>query len=345
MSISEETLALRQELGRLVAGYRTSLALYAAARLGIADALAAGPRSAEGVAEATGTRAASLARLLRMLAGLGLVEERDGAYALTPMGVFLRSDVPGSARDGIVVTCEIELAAWQRLADGMRTGQTPFELAHGAALFEYLGQPQHVDLARRFDRFMSGATTGQANALLRAFDLAPFGVLVDVGGGDGTLLSVLLRAHSHLRGVLFDLPNVVDAARTKLDAAGLHERCATVGGSFFDAVPSGGDLYLLKWILHDWEDEDCVRILANCRRVIAPTGRLLLFELVVPSSAAGNADRFALAASADVHMFAVTGGRERTERELGALLQRGGFALTRVRPTEIAVSLVEATPA
>lgn len=242
-----DRLDLRGQLARITGGYRHALAVYAAAKLGLADVMGTEEHDADAIAHAIGVDASALCRLLRLLAGLGILREvAAGRYALTPLGMLLRSDVPGSARDGVIVTCELELPAWQRLVEGMRRGATPFELAFGSPIFDHLAKPENAELSRRFDGYMSGLTIWQSSALLEAYDFSNVQLLVDVGGGDGTLIAAILRANSHLRGVLFDLPDVVARARANLAAAGVVDRCATIGGSFFDAVPSGGDLYLLK---------------------------------------------------------------------------------------------------
>lgn len=282
-----------------------------------------------------------MARLLRMLHALGVVAERESAYSLTTMGSFLRKDAPGSLRDAIMYSCDVEITTWRLLAEGVRTGRTPFEIAHGMNTFEFLAKPENAELARRFNGFMSGLTSVQARALLAVYDFGRHEVVADIGGGDGSLLTAILGAHPRLRGILYDLPHVADAARAKFEAAGVLARCQVVSGSFFDDVPRGGDVYILKFILHDWEDERCTRILENCHRAMTPDARLLLFERVI-ADPTEDAAAYLEAVTADMHMFVNPGGRERTRTEWVDLLGRGGFAIDRIVRTDVPPSLIEA---
>jgi len=330
----------RDALFGLMRGYRASAAPYAAAQLEIADALAGGPATAEMIAAHTKTDAPSLSRLLRLLHVLGIVEARGERYALTPVGELLRSDAPASMRDGVLYSCGLEALSYMKLADGVRTGKTPFEIAFGSPTFDYLAKPENAAWARHFDGFMRGLTAVQSQALIAAYDFGGHDVVADIGGGDGTLLVGLLRAHPTLRGILYDLPHVVAGAQTHIEQAGVRERCTLVGGSFFDEVPTGGDAYVLKFILHDWTDEECVRILENCRRAMPREGRLLVFDRIIPDDPTDPA--FAEAVFADIHMFAGPGGRERTRAEFEALFARTGFSMTRVIRTSVAPQVIEA---
>jgi hypothetical protein len=327
-----------EQLTRLFRGYWVSQAIYVATELGIADLLADGPRTADDLAVAVGAHAPSLYRVLRLLASEGVfAEAEDGRFGLTPMADALRRDA-GPLR--LQVLFLGQGASWQTagsLLHTVRTGETAFEHVHGAGFFEYLRQ--HPDEWVRFDQLMAANTVPVGRAVAAAYDFSRVGTLVDVGGGRGALAIELLRAHSHLRGVVFDQPAVAAGAREAIAAAGLADRCEAVGGDFFAAVPDGGDAYVLKFILHDWDDERSMAILRACRRAIPNNGRLLLVELLVPH---GNAPSFAK--TQDVNMLLNLGGWERTEAEYRALYAAAGFDLTRILPAQGELHVLEGTP-
>jgi SAM-dependent methyltransferase len=311
-------------------------AIHAAARLGLADAVAAGSSTVDELAEATGAHRTSLARLLRALTSLGIfAEDPTGRYRATPLGDALRADHRQSARPlAMMLGARFiwEPLGW--LDDAVRTGQTAFERVHAAPFFRYLGE--HPDDAAVFNAAMSSMPAFLAG-MIEAYDFSPFRRIVDVGGGRGALLAAILDANPQARGVLQDLPSVVaEAAALRRD--GIAERCEIVGGDFFDGVPEGGDAYLLKGIIHDWNDEAAVAILRNVRRAIRPNGRLFLLETVLTGS--DDPGRSMM----DLLMMVLTGGRERTEDEFRSLLQDAGFALIRVIPTS-GHSIVESRPA
>lgn len=340
-SLGERQLAL----GRLFGGYRATLALHAAVKCGLADALAQGPRSVVDVAADTGATVDGVRRLLRYLAGLGLCEEHaPSMFGLTPLGELLRADVEGSMRAPILVGAELELPAWQHLVAGIRDGSSPFVAAHGARYFDHLGRPENAAMARLFDAFMSTLTLSHGAAFIEAYDLTGARCVVDVGAGDATLLVLLLRSRPELRGIGFDLPDVIEAARRSLPAD-VAPRCSLVGGDFFAAVPKGGDVYLLKRILHDWEDGEVLQILRRCREAMPSDGRLAILERLVPDGLAGASVELAAAAEFDLHMLAGPGGRERTRAEFEALLGSAGFRLTEVTPTRWGQWAIEALPA
>jgi hypothetical protein len=313
-------------------------AIHVAARLGVADLLTDGPRPPAELAEATGTHARSLYRLLRALASVGVFAEDDqGRFGLTPLAECLRSGVPGSQRSAAIMMGEEHYRCWGDLLHCIRTGQTAFEHLVGQPVFDYLaGHPRQ---ARLFDEAMVGIHGAETRAMLDACDFGTFGSLVDIGGGNGSLLIETLRRHPSLRGVLFDRPDVVERARAGLEAAGVAGRCTLVGGSFFESVPEGGDAYLLRHIIHDWDEERCLLILRNCRRALGPAARLLLVETVIPP---GNEPSFGKLL--DLNMLVVPGGMERTEREYRDLLAAAGFRLERVVPTRAEVSVIEGVP-
>ncbi len=329
---------------QMLSGYRVVQALYAAAELGIPDLLKDGPRDSDELAQATGAHARSLHRLLRALASLDVLEEAHGGrFTLTPIGNQLRSDVPGSLRAAVIFYGgRRHWTAWGGLLDSVKAGTTAFSARSPASFFEMAARdPAGASI---FNEAMA-ALTGPVNAsVIGAYDFSAIGTLVDVGGGYGALLSAILAANPHLRGILFDIPPVADGARGRIEAAGLSHRCEVVGGDAFTAVPPGGDAYLLKWIIHDWNDELSTAILTNCRKAMRPDGRLLLVERVVPERAAPSPQAASQFLS-DLNMLLLTGGCERTEREYRALLAAAGFELKRTLPTSTAHCVIEAVPA
>ena len=325
-----------EELRRLVLGYRVSQAIYVAAELGIADLLAGGPRTADDLASAAGAHRRSLSRVLRLLASEGVfAETEDGRFALTPTAEALRRDAPGPLRSMVLLLGRDTLwRSWGDLLHSVRTGQPGFDHVHGVDFFEYFRR--HPDERTLFDELMAKQTALATRAVAAAYDFSAVGTVVDIGGGRGALLIGLLEAHPHLRGIVFDQPAVAADARKAIAAAGLADRCEAVGGDFFEAVPDGGDAYLLKFILHDWDDERSVSILRTCRRAMRPTGRLLVVELLVPR---GNAPSFAR--SQDVNMLVNLGGQERTEAEYRALFTAAGFELTRTTAAQGGLHIIE----
>jgi hypothetical protein len=323
----------------MLTGYWKAQAVSVAAELGLADLLRDEPRTPTQLAEATGTHAPALHRLLRALASLGVfTEDEQGRFALTPLAETLRGDVPGSLRAVAVMMGAEHFRCWGELLYSVQTGRTAFEKLYGEPIFSYLAaRPQ---AARTFDAAMVGIHGRETAAMLDAYDFSGLGTLVDVGGGNGSLLSATLHRHPQLRGVLYDRPDVVERALPALKAAGLEERCRAVGGNFFESVPAGGDAYLLRHIIHDWYDEQALTILRNCRRVMPPHGKLLLVEAVIPPGNGPFWSKFL-----DLNMLVIPGGMERTEGEYRELLAGAGFRLTRVVPTASEVSVIEGTPA
>src|SRR3954454_6549761 len=252
-------------LRRLVNGYQVSQAIHVAATLGVADHLADGPRASDDLAVAVGAHAPSLYRVLRALAAVGVVREEDGRrFALTPVGDCLRSDAEEPVNGwAAFVGRPYVRRAWDRMLDAVRTGENAFERLHGVDAWTY--RTRDPDEGAIFDRAMSDLTRRSHRSTLEAFDFSPFGTVVDVGGGNGALLVALLRAHPRMRGVLVDLPHAVAVAQRRIAEHGLAERCEAIAGSFFDGVPTGGDAYVLRAILHDWDDDEAVAILRRVR--------------------------------------------------------------------------------
>jgi hypothetical protein len=307
-------------------------------QLGVADLLAEGPQPVADLAESTGAHRPSLYRILRALASEGVFSEVEpGRFALTPVGELLRADHPNSMRDAFADGPHL-WAPWGEIAHTARTGQPAFEKVHGKPWFDWLASD--IEANAWFNRSMLARARLFSRAIVSAYDFTGLGSVVDVGGGTGLLLSAILEANPLMSGVLLDLPNVVEQAPPVLHQAGVTDRCRVVSGDFFESVPADADGYVLSSILHDWDDERAVHILEVLRRAIPAHGRLLIVESVIPPGDEAHPGKWF-----DITMLVVTGGRERTADEFGAILESGGFALSRVVPTQSPVSVVEAVPA
>jgi SAM-dependent methyltransferase len=318
----------REELSSLLAGAPILHAIALVSDLSIPDLLAGGPRTAADLAEATGSHEDSLYRVLRALASAGvLAEERDGTFALTPISQLLRTDVPDSLHAVAVLAGEPWRRAWYDLPHAVRTGQPAFGRGDGAAFYDSLAKDPVA--SRRFDDAMRLKWETLAGEVLRAYDFSHASQIVDVGGGSGMLLEAILDAHPRAAGVLFETQAMGIEARGR-------RRAAT--GDFFDAVPNGGDLYVLAFVLHNWDDDAAVTILRNCRRAMADGGRVIVIESIVPDDPCPSAAKIH-----DLEMLVfMPGGRERTQAEYGALLAEAGLRLGRVIPTRTSASLLDA---
>ena len=328
------------QLIQMVAASWISAVIYAAAKLGIADHLSAGPRSAVELAGVTGTHAPSLHRLMRTLAGLGVLTEGDGQrFALTGLGEALKTGAPGSARSTVLAFGAPGFwRSWEEMVYSLQTGKPGFDKVWGMPVFDYLAA--NPEAASHFSEAMVGFHGAEPPAVAAAYDFSGVTTLVDVGGATGNMLAAILSRHPSVRGVLFDRPHVVGEAPALLKAHGVDERVTIEAGSFFEGVPSGGDVYLLSHIIHDWTEEQCLTILGHCRAAMKPTGRLLIVETVLPMGDTPHQGKLQ-----DMVMLVVPGGQERTEAEYHALLGKAGFRLNRVVPTESVASVVEALPA
>jgi hypothetical protein len=324
---------------RLINGYQLSQALYVAAALGLADHLADGPRTCDDLAVASGAHPGALYRLLRALAAAGIFSEQPAhRFALAPLGQSLRSDAAHPLGAWAVQIGQPYFwQTWGHLLHSVRTGENAFRDLHGIDVWEY--RRQHPESGAVFDAAMTALSGRVSEGVARAYDFGARRCVVDVGGGQGALLTAILIRHPRLRGVLFDRPAVVAAAPALLDAAGVAPRCDVVGGDFFAAVPDGADAYVLKSVIHDWEDEPATAILRTCRRAIAPDGRLLLVERVIAPPNEG-----APAKLSDLNMLVAPGGRERTREEYGALLAAAGFRLAETIPAGGDTQIVEGIP-
>ena len=325
---------------QMATAYWVSRLLYVAAKLGLADHLADGAKSAEALAVPTGTHAPSLHRVMRTLASLGLLtEDGEHRFALTPLGATLKSGAPGAARATVLTLAgDWVWRAFEQLLYSVETGKSGMEKSLGEPLFDWLAK--HPEDASLFSETMIGFHGMEPEAIAAAYDFSGLETLVDVGGASGHLLTTIVRSQAGLRGVLFDLPHVVADAPALIGALGLVDRVRVEAGSFFETVPAGGDAYLLSHIIHDWTEDQCLTILGNCRRAMKADARLLIVEMVLPPGDLPHPGKLL-----DMMMLVGPGGRERTESEYQALLDKAGFRLTRVVPTRSAVSVVEAVRA
>lgn len=331
---------LRDALRERIMGFRATQMIYVAARLGLADRLAEGARTPEELAHLVGADAEALHRLLRALAGLGIfAADSGGAYRLTAQAELLCADVPGSLRS--IALLHGEEWMWQAygaMMHSVRSGQPAFLRVHGQTLYGYL--QEHPRAGAQFNAAMEGFSGQEVAAILAAYDFDGIRTVIDVGGGRGALIAGLLRAHPGLNGTVFDLPSVVAGAAQLFHDAGVAGRARSHAGDFFDDVPRGGDLYLMKSVLHNWDDVDALRILATCRAAIGAAAGLLVIERVIPpGNQPSEAKLF------DIDMMTIAGGRERSGDDYCALLARAGFALRRIIATAAPLSIIEARPA
>jgi hypothetical protein len=341
MVLTKETTGTRPiqaQMLELVIGYWVSCGVHVAARLSIADHLARGPKTVDELAIASKSHAPTLHRLLRMLAASNVFRERsDGRFENTPLSETLRTDVPGSMRGFAVMMADgYNLHAWADLQESVRTGEQAFTRVFKQRAFEYFAA--HPTVGREFGEAMTSISTMETPAIAAAYDFSAFGKLMDVGGGHGSLMSAILKKTPKLRGVVCDRPEVVEAARKNTTARDPEssDRLEFAPGNFFESVPSGADACIMKYILHDWEDELCVKILSNCRRALGPKGKVLVVDNVIPP---GNEPHWGK--MLDVNMLVLTGGRERTEKDFASLFSKAGFRLERVIPTACPLSIVE----
>jgi hypothetical protein len=324
---------------RLANGFLASRAIQLAAELGLADLLADGTRTSGDLAVATDTDARSLFRLLRTLASLGVIcQIQPDHFALTPLGECLRTDVEGSLRPWLRLQGRLGYPALSDPLPSLRNGQSGFERAFGASFYDHLAANPEDNAV--FNEAMGEFARQTAHAVVTTYDFGDVRSVVDVGGGQGALLTVLLRAHPTWRGVLFDLSSVIDeTTHTLMKEHGLAERCDIVTGDFFTSVPAGADAYLLSSILDDWDDDCSVTILTNCRQAMPDHGRLLVIGSVVPPGDQPHPVKLL-----DFLMLTGTGGQQRTEPEYAELFTQAGLRLHQVVPIDFGQSVVDARP-
>lgn len=324
---------------QFIMGPFVSQAIGAVARLGVADQLAKGAKSAAELAPLVSANSDALHRVMRALASVGFFTMSGERFALTPVGEVLRSDVPGSMRNmAMAETDHAHWATWGRFPDAVRTGRKMSREALGEDAWDYYAS--HPEDGKQFSRAMADISAMALQPVLAGFDFTGASTIVDVGGAHGALLAGVLAEYPNAKGVLVDLPHIVASAKDVLAAQGLASRVTTVPGDFFKEIPSGGDVYLLKHILHDWDDAHCVTILKNIRRAMKPTSKLLVVELALPETAEPSPAHFM-----DLNMLVMLDGRERTAKEYGALFAKADLKLAKFSPTMSPLGLAEAIPA
>ena len=331
-------------LYQMAIGHYVSRALALIVKLNIADLLADGPRHFSDLAKASESHALSLNRVMRLLASVGVFEERDdGMFGLTALGEYLRSGVPGSMRASILLFAGVGIQdSWKDLEYCVRTGEPAFRRTNpDANPFTFI--ESDPEQAKVFDDAMATFAPVTAAAIAASYDFSAFGKIVDVGGGNGSLLIGILKANPTLQGIVFDMPHAADKARIKIAEAGMQSRCGAIGGDFFKEVPSGADAYIIKHVIHDWDDERAVAILRNVRRAMERGGKLLIAEGVFPAQI-DQSDVSRSAAANDVNMLVCTGGRQRSEGEFRKIYDSAGFKLTRMVPTPARLSVIEGVP-
>jgi SAM-dependent methyltransferase len=322
----------QQLMKQMIGGWITQ-AIYVASYLGIADLLADGPQKAEELAEQTNTHCGALYRVLRALASVGIFsEDSDCRFSLTPLAESLRSDVPDSLRSfGIMLGAEL-YQSWGNLLYSVRTGEQGFQKSFGVPFFQYM--TEHPERHSIYDASMMVHGIAETEPMLDAYDFSAFRTVVDIGGGHGRMLAAILCRHPAIEGILFDLPAVVDRSRKIISGLGLSERCQIVGGDFFTSVPAA-DAYVMRHIIHDWDDDEAVSILRNCRDAMNPEGRILVVETVIPPL---NEPCFGKWLDL---MMLIVGGRERTEEQYRQLFSNAGLKLNRIVSTAHEISVIE----
>ena len=328
-----------QQLMQLGTGYIFTAALYPIAKLNIADLLAHGPMTVAELAQTTGTDADALYRVLRLLASAGIFAESGGrVFSLTPRSDLLRSDVSGSLRDMVIwMGNPFHFKVWSELSYSLTTGKPAVEYVFGKPAFQAIYDEPEV--AYDFNTAMTCFSRLIAPALLEAYDFSGIGTLMDVAGGHGAILCEVLSRYPQMKGILFDMPNVIEEATCHICELKMDDRCRTIKGDFFESIPGGADAYYLQHIIHDWADEPALKILANCRRALEgrQDGRLLIVDAVIPETPEPHFSKLL-----DLEMLLMPGGRERTECEWRELLGQAGFRITRIVPTQGSESVIEA---
>ncbi|MBF2014477.1 MAG: methyltransferase [Rivularia sp. T60_A2020_040] len=338
MTQSATDLPLQVVLMQMATSNWVSQSLYAAAKLGIADLLKDGEKSYQELAQTTQTHARSLYRLLRALAGMGVFAETEsGCFTLTPLANYLRSDTSDSLRAMVILNGDEHYRSWGNVMYSLQTGESAFEHLYGMNVFEYYEQnPQPAEI---FDRAMTSYSVVENAGVISDYDFTGIKTLVDVAGGRGKLLTDILKNYPDMKGVLFDLPAVIAGAKSSISDE-FKQRCQFVEGDFFQSVPVGGDAYILKHIIHDWGDEQAGAILKSCHQAMSKESKLLIVEQVIPP---GNQPFFGKVF--DLHMLIMCpGGCERTEDEYRILLEKAGFKLLRIVPTQSLMSVIEGVP-
>lgn len=324
---------------QMLGGLRVARSIYVAAELGIADLLADSPKSIDELAQATETHGPSLYRVLRALSSLGIfAEDETGRFSLTPPAEFLQSDVPDSLRASVkFFGQDWHWELWGNLLHSVKTGEPTFDHLFGQGLFDFYQNPE---VAKTSSESKKSISARAAASLLESYDFSSISKVVDIGifAGYGTTLIPLLKANPTTKGVLFDFPPVISAAKPVIEAAGLAERCELIAGNCVESVPSGSDAYILMFVIHNWDDERAIKILKNCHQAMTEDGKLLLVEMIMPK---GNEPFVGKLIDLE-SLLATPGGYERTEAQYRSLLEAAGFKVTKIIPTQTANSIIEA---
>lgn len=322
---------------QMITGFWTSCCIYAAAKLNIADLLKEKAMTADQLAEATHSHAPSLYRVLRALAGVGVFKENEQhQFELTPLGSTLQSGVPGSMKAMAIAQLGDHFNAWGNLVYSIKTGNISFDNIEGMPVWKFY--EMNPDEGQNFMKAMTGLTEAVILNVLPVYDFTAFETIVDIGGGNGALMMAVLDKAPNARGIVFDEEYVVAETKSLIGQKGYAGRCDTAAGSFFESVPPGADAYLMKMVLHDWNDEQCLQILKNCHQAMKPGSKLLVLDAVIPEGNEPHPGKFM-----DINMMAMTGGRERTEKEFASLFGDAGLKLSRVIHTHTPLfSIVEA---
>jgi hypothetical protein len=325
-----------QQLFQFMCGHIIAGALQIAARLNISERVAAGPCAVAHLARDCGVNEDALYRVLRALASVGVFDEASPrTFGLTPMAGALAD--PALRNMARWITSPFNMHVHADAMHSVETGKPAVEKTFGSGAFEYFAQ--NPELSEIFNDAMTGMSATVIPAVLEAYDFSGIKVVVDVAGGHGAVLTAILAKYPAMRGILLDVDHVIAGARPRIASLGLADRCTALGGDFFDAVPQGGDAYIMKHIIHDWDDEKAAQILRNIRAVLPANGRVILLESVIPP---GNAPH--LGKIIDLEMLVMAGGRERTADEFRTLFAGAGFELTRIVPTKSPLSVIEAKP-
>jgi len=325
-------------LFQMATSYWVSQAIYVAAKLGIADLLKNGPESCVALAAATGVDAPSLFRLMRALATVGIFSHvRGDWFALSPLAESLQTDTATSLRAMVMTIGEIHYQACGHLLHSIQTGSPGFANVFGKTLFDYLRKD--AGAAETFNQGMTNLSSMLAYAVLMAYDFSRISSMIDVGGGEGTLLRKILQVNPEMAGAVLDMPGTFEAVTQELNGDGSGGRCSYIAGNFFDSVPGGADAYLMCNVIHDWDDTQAIAILRNCRRAMTGNSRLLLVDMVVPDN-----DTACFSKLLDLNMLVMNGGRERTKAEFCRLLEISGYRLTKVVPTMAPQCVIEGIP-
>ena len=336
---TDKELSLKKNLYRMLQGYKYTQLLYLAAKMGIADLLHDKPKNIQDLARLTKVNIHILNRILRAFISTGLIiKSEDSFFQTTPLGELIRKGNPHSLYEIALYTGEVLYPAWGGLLHTLQTGETSFNHVFGMGIFEYFNK--NAQIQGNFNNYLAQISSQIAKLLINVYDFSSIKKVVDIGGGYGSLITTILKAHPRLTGVLFDMPSVIEEARRRIKSAGILNRCDFVAGNIFDSVPEDGDAYILKWILHDWSDDKCIHILNNCYSAARKDSILLIVEQIMPECIEG----YTTVVELDIAMMVQSGGVERTQREYEKLLKLTGFQVIQVRCIDSETYLIEAKP-